>query len=142
MSGLASWQKRLDHERKQSSEFPLIPTEDPFVWHSDLKGPAGTPYKDKVFRIEFKISKQYPFEAPYARFLTPIFHPNVHESGKFYCPFLIHCWSPSKTLKSILTYIEDMLKHPDPVYKYGFEAATLLETDKAAFEAKAESYTG
>jgi ubiquitin-protein ligase len=141
MTSLAAWQKRLEHERKKFPEFPLIPTEDPLIWHSEVIGPPGTPYKDKVFRIELKISKQYPFEAPYARFLTPIFHPNVHESGQFYCPLLLNYWSPSKTLQSIMLYIEDMLKHPDPAYKYGFEAATLLETDRAAFEEKAASYS-
>lgn len=134
---MQAWQKRIEKERFRSTEFLLNPTEDPLIWHSEVKGSKGTPYEDRTFQIELKISKQYPFEAPYARFLTPIFHPNVHESGQFYCTLLLNCWSPQKTLQTILHYIQDLLTHPIPGFGYGYEAACLYEKDLSAFEEKA-----
>jgi ubiquitin-protein ligase len=40
--------------------------------------PEGTPYEGGTFQVQLHVSEQYPFQAPKARFVTKIFHPNIH----------------------------------------------------------------
>jgi hypothetical protein len=42
------------------------------------QGPSETPYEGGVFQLAFAIPEQYPLLPPQVRFLTKIFHPNVH----------------------------------------------------------------
>ncbi|OEL35882.1 Protein PEROXIN-4, partial [Dichanthelium oligosanthes] len=60
-----------------------------FKWTALIKGPSETPYEGGVFQLAFAIPEQYPLLPPQVRFLTKIFHPNVHFkvislSGKTY----------------------------------------------------------
>ncbi|KAI3785025.1 hypothetical protein L1987_44134 [Smallanthus sonchifolius] len=41
-------------------------------------GPSETPYEGGVFQLAFSVPEQYPLQPPQVRFLTKIFHPNVH----------------------------------------------------------------
>jgi ubiquitin-protein ligase len=128
-----AWQKRIQHEVKNIIQFSIRPTEDPFVWIAQLPGPPTTPYEGAVFDIECRICSGYPFRAPAVRFLTPIYHANIHESGAPYCPLMMEEWSPSKTLQSMLLYLQDLLLHPHPSYGYNYEASQLLQQDKDAY---------
>ncbi|WVZ19472.1 hypothetical protein V8G54_006794 [Vigna mungo] len=49
-----------------------------FKWTAFVKGPSETPYEGGVFQLSFSVSDQYPLQPPQVRFLTKIFHPNVH----------------------------------------------------------------
>ncbi len=137
---MRTWEKRIENERKKVSQFPLLPTEKPDIWNSVLPGPAGTPYAGSQFIVEFRIPAGYPFEAPYVQFRTPIYHVNIHESGIPYCPLVLDGWSATKTLNSIMLFLEDLLKHPDPAYDYKMEARNLLQEDRAAYEAAAAAH--
>ena len=44
-------------------------------------GPAGTPYECGLFYIDITLPLNYPFQAPKFRFITPIHHPIVKQSG-------------------------------------------------------------
>ncbi|KAF2286970.1 hypothetical protein GH714_036453 [Hevea brasiliensis] len=44
-------------------------------------GPTETPYEGGVFQLAFSIPEQFPLQPPQVRFLTKIFHPNVHFKG-------------------------------------------------------------
>ena len=43
-----------------------------------VQGPSETPYEGGVFQLAFAVPEQYPLQPPQVRFLTKIFHPNVH----------------------------------------------------------------
>lgn len=43
-----------------------------------FQGPSETPYEGGVFQLAFAVPEQYPLQPPQVRFLTKIFHPNVH----------------------------------------------------------------
>lgn len=43
-----------------------------------IQGPSETPYEGGVFQLAFSVPEQYPLQPPQVRFLTKIFHPNVH----------------------------------------------------------------
>ena len=42
------------------------------------QGPSETPFEGGVFQLAFSVPEQYPLQPPQVRFLTKIFHPNVH----------------------------------------------------------------
>jgi len=44
--------------------------------------PESNIYNESAFRIEMKLTLQYPREPPEVRFLTPVYHPNVATDGK------------------------------------------------------------
>jgi ubiquitin-protein ligase len=44
--------------------------------------PESNIYKGSAFRIEMKLTLQYPQQPPEVRFLTPVYHPNVATDGK------------------------------------------------------------
>jgi peroxin-4 len=52
-----------------------------------MQGPSETPYEGGVFQLAFAIPEQYPLLPPQVRFLTKIFHPNVH--FKVSSPFVL-----------------------------------------------------
>jgi ubiquitin-protein ligase len=133
LSAMQAWQKRMEHERKRPTAYPFVPTEDPFVWTCVLRGPVGSLYEGAEYAVELRISKSYPFEAPYAKFRTPIYHANIHESGQFYCPYTLDGWSPSHTLHSIMVYLENLLGNPTAEYGYNYEASLLFKDDPIAY---------
>ena len=40
--------------------------------------PAGTPFEGGDFQVQLDVQENYPHQAPKARFITKIFHPNIH----------------------------------------------------------------
>lgn len=55
------------------------------------QGPSETPYDGGVFQLAFSVPEQYPLQPPQVRFLTKIFHPNVHFKVSFLVLFGF-CW--------------------------------------------------
>lgn len=57
---------------------------EPLFWRgcliqcSTVQGPSETPFDGGVFQLAFSVPEQYPLQPPQVRFLTKIFHPNVH----------------------------------------------------------------
>ena len=45
-------------------------------------GPASSPYEAGKFEVNIKFPEQYPFKPPDFKFKTPIYHPNITESGE------------------------------------------------------------
>ncbi|KAK8509278.1 hypothetical protein V6N11_007680 [Hibiscus sabdariffa] len=45
-----------------------------FKWTAVIK----TPYEGGVFQLAFAVPEQQPLQPPQVRFLTKVFHPNVH----------------------------------------------------------------
>lgn len=105
---------------------------------------AGIPGKDKTswagatYRVTLEFSDEYPSKPPTARFVPPIFHPNIFPSGTV-CLSILNDekdWVPTITLKQVLLGIQDLLDSPnlhDPAQR---EAWLLCRSDRAAYEAK------
>lgn len=49
-----------------------------------IPGPKDTPYEDMQFRISMDFDSHYPFRPPVAKFVTPVYHPNI-DRGKYAC---------------------------------------------------------
>lgn len=76
--------KRLRKElqelrRNPESDMVLYPQEDTIInWKAFIKGPQDTPFYDAVFELAIQTTSLYPMEPPKMKFITRIFHPNVH----------------------------------------------------------------
>lgn len=53
-----------------------------------------------IFYLDILIPMDYPFRPPKIRFITPIFHPNIDESGCIFVTMLQDEWSPIQTITS------------------------------------------
>ena len=51
------------------------------VLEASMLGLQGTPYSDRVFKLEIAVPVRYTFEPPKQRFFTRIYHPNVTQEG-------------------------------------------------------------
>lgn len=63
-------------------------------WVGTIRGPNGTPYEGRVYRIQMKFPTDYPYTAPAITFDTPIFHPNVDQNGNICLDILKAILSP------------------------------------------------
>jgi ubiquitin-protein ligase len=80
--------------------------------------------------MEFQAN--YPFVAPYLRFRTPIFHPNITPTGMM-SSLMVDAWNPRDTVETIYTQVCQMLAAPLKEYPYNDTAAHLYARDHAAF---------
>lgn len=48
--------------------------------------PTSEIYNQRSYKIELKLTRNFPIDPPEVRFLTPIYHPNIATDGLF-CDF-------------------------------------------------------
>ncbi|XP_074572717.1 protein PEROXIN-4-like [Curcuma longa] len=108
--------KEVQREKGVDPDIQLICDDSNiFKWTALIKGPSETPYEGGVFQLAFAIPEQYPLLPPQVRFLTKIFHPNVHfKTGEICLDILKNAWSPAWTLQSVCRAIIALMSHPEP----------------------------
>lgn len=97
-------------------------------------GQEDTPYDGYRFKLSIQIPKNYPYTAPSFKFITPIYHPNISESGDICLDILKNQWTPILNIKSTLISIISLLSDPNPNDPLRSEAANLYKTDKKKYE--------
>ncbi|MED6112531.1 hypothetical protein PIB30_062528 [Stylosanthes scabra] len=71
--------KEVQREKSADPDIQLVCDDSNiFKWTALIKGPSETPFEGGVFQLAFSVPEQYPLQPPQVRFLTKIFHPNVH----------------------------------------------------------------
>lgn len=111
-------------------------------WDALLCGPDGTPYEGGVYYLHLKFPTKYPQEAPMARFVTPVWHPNIDaESGKICLNVLQEEWSPTLNVSSLLLCISALLSQPDPEDPLNHAAAEMMHFKPSEFTSKARRWT-
>ncbi|VDN10925.1 unnamed protein product [Dibothriocephalus latus] len=58
-----------------------------------LLTPNEGPYAHAMFTLEIVASENYPRNQPQIRFLTPIFHPNIHPKNGYICLSILDDWN-------------------------------------------------
>lgn len=48
------------------------------VLQTQVQGPEGTPFHKARFELRIHVPSSYPMAPPKVKFVTPIFHPNIH----------------------------------------------------------------
>eukprot|EP00252_Welwitschia_mirabilis_P005786 TRINITY_DN1637_c0_g1_i1.p1 TRINITY_DN1637_c0_g1~~TRINITY_DN1637_c0_g1_i1.p1 ORF type:complete len:162 (-),score=23.86 TRINITY_DN1637_c0_g1_i1:208-693(-) len=114
-----------------------------FRWTALIKGPTDTPYQEGAFQLSINIPEQYPLVPPQVRFITKIFHPNVHfKSGEICLDILKTAWSPAWTLQSVCRAIIALMAHPEPDSPLNCDCGNLLRSgDYRGYQSMARMYT-
>lgn len=93
--------KRINSEYKKIKENPtpgiqMQPTDlNIFEWDCIIQAAADSPYKNKSFKVKLLLPKDYPLHPPKAKFVSRIFHPNIHfTTGDVCLDILKSKWSP------------------------------------------------
>ena len=79
-----------------------------------LQGPQDTPYQGGLFSLEMFLPAEYPMVPPKVRFLTKIYHPNIHKLGRICLDILKGKWSPALQMRTVLLSIQALLSAPNP----------------------------
>ncbi|KAJ5066814.1 ubiquitin-conjugating enzyme e2 20 [Anaeramoeba ignava] len=93
-------------------------------WSATITAPQETMYGGLTYKLSFKFSENYPYEAPTVKFVTPCFHPNVDNSGNICLDILKEKWSAIYNVTSVLISIQSLLNDPNifsPLNPYAAE---------------------
>mmetsp|Transcript_19315 Transcript_19315/g.41012 ORF Transcript_19315/g.41012 Transcript_19315/m.41012 type:complete len:196 (+) Transcript_19315:126-713(+) len=99
-----------------------------------IAGPNDSAYRGGTWRISVRLSENYPMDPPKLRFLDPIWHPNISETGKICLDTLKSKWSPALTLEYTLIAVASLLVEPNPEHGLNRDALELFRRDPGAFE--------
>jgi ubiquitin-conjugating enzyme E2 G1 len=117
-----------------------------FKWRVTIFGPLRTPYEGGTFPALLDFPQEYPDQPPKMRFLCPMYHPNIRETGEV-CISILHPpgedvyeyedrkerWLPIHTVESILISVISMLSDPNCESPENVEAARTYRNDPAGY---------
>ncbi|KAL2544808.1 protein PEROXIN-4 [Forsythia ovata] len=136
--------KEVQREKVADPDIQLVCDDSNiFKWTALIKGPSETPFDGGVFQLAFSVPEQYPLQPPQVRFLTKIFHPNVHFKTSEIClDILKNAWSPAWTLQSVCRAIIALMAHPEPDSPLNCDSGNLLRPgDIRGYQSMARMYT-
>ena len=73
--------KELQVLRKSGEDSDIVlhvHPENLLKWTAWIRGPSDTPYEGGVFQLDIRCGVDYPLAPPSMKFVTKVFHPNVH----------------------------------------------------------------
>jgi len=128
---LMQQQERVKHELPDGVSVG-VDEANACVWVATIFGPPETLWDGGMFQVELVFPPDFPDAAPYAHFLTGMFHPHISVLGVPYLRDLI-MWSNlelrEKSVISLLTAFINLLiadPSPEPVTHLNPEAAALM----------------
>ena len=136
--------KEVQREKVADPDIQLVCDDtNIFKWTALIKGPSETPFEGGIFQLAFAVPEQYPLQPPQVRFLTKIFHPNVHfKTGEICLDILKNAWSPAWTLQSVCRAIIALMAHPEPDSPLNCDSGNLLRSgDLRGYYSMARMYT-
>lgn len=92
---------------------------------------SGQPVYRDHHDVSIYLHAEYPYKQPQLKWLTPIFHPNIHITGAV----CIGAWWPAKTLDELLLTLGEMVqyKNYEPRDPMNSKAATWALQRKTLF---------
>lgn len=97
-------------EESSIMSFEASPADAPEKYLVTFKGPGllkGGAIQS-LHKVELNLGSEYPRQAPYARFKTPVLHPNISTDGT---PCLgMFTWSPNVRLTELVEILWDMIR--------------------------------
>jgi peroxin-4 len=152
------WMVRLQKEQQGSSTDAIMDENDDdddiylecnqdniLQWNAWIKPSksANTPFSPGVFQLQILCSSDYPLSPPSIKFMTKIFHPNVHfRTGDICLDILKKEWSPAWGIQASCRAILALLADPDAGSPLNCDAGNMIRShDLVAYEATAHMYT-
>lgn len=95
-----------------------------------VRSPAGHIERSSEHRVEITLPADYPVAAPWVRWVTPIFHPNVHPKGNVCLGALGDRYMPGLGLAYIVRMLRDIAQYRnyDMFNPFNKEAADWAQT--------------
>mmetsp|Transcript_18614 Transcript_18614/g.35460 ORF Transcript_18614/g.35460 Transcript_18614/m.35460 type:complete len:160 (+) Transcript_18614:181-660(+) len=120
--------KEAQRDAAEESDLTLIPDDtNIYRWTALLKGPLDTPFEGGCWQLNITVPESYPLVPPNVRFVTKIFHPNVHfKTGEICLDILKSAWSPAWTLRSVCRAVLALLSQAAPDSPLNCDAGNLL----------------
>ena len=111
-------------------------------WIASIRGPPNSCYSGYIFDVEIRVPNDYPHLPPTMRFITKIFHPNVHfVTGEVCIDILKTDWTPSWSLQSACRAIQSILSDPNADSPLNCDAGNMLRaSDHLSFHQMAKMY--
>ncbi|XP_011404197.1 PREDICTED: ubiquitin-conjugating enzyme E2 36-like [Amphimedon queenslandica] len=147
-------QRRILRELKEFMHNPhdsitVYPSQTSYLkWKVLMFVPNESAYSRGVFALSVEFPKKYPYTQPEIRFLTQIYHCNVSgSSGRICHAILGESYTPSTSMREILSYIYGLLMCPDIdtpldsalVEEYGYQSGK-DKSDTAYFQVASEYF--
>ena len=125
----------------------LVDESDIYKWEVMIVGPPDTLYEGGMFKAHLEFPKDYPQKPPKMRFISEMWHPNIHTNGQV-CISILHApgddaygyekanerWLPVHTVETILISVISMLSDPNDNSPANVEAAKQWRNDLPAFK--------
>lgn len=121
------------------SAFP-DPSKGILVWKARITGAAATPYAGQTYDLQLDFPEDYPMSAPTVRFVTQVYHPNVHEArGDICLDILQDKWSCVYNVRTVLLSILSLLADPNTASPLNPQAAALWDADSDAYKRQVDA---
>lgn len=135
--------KKIQNDIQECQENGIdiqVDTNDISKWKVIMLGPYDSEYEGGIFVLKVKFCTKYPFNAPYVKFDTKIYHPNVGGDGNICLDILKDNWSPVLTFYKVYLSIQSLLTDPNPYSPLNRDAARLYQTDKKEYRKMCQKY--
>ncbi|KAF2114818.1 hypothetical protein BDV96DRAFT_575954 [Lophiotrema nucula] len=83
------------------------------LWKIVMQGPPGSSYANGTFLLYLEMGEEYPSFAPKARFITPVYHPNINRHGRICHSIFDRNWTVDTTNKDLIDTIYSLLLVPE-----------------------------
>eukprot|EP00826_Nyctotherus_ovalis_P020232 TRINITY_DN1633_c0_g2_i7.p1 TRINITY_DN1633_c0_g2~~TRINITY_DN1633_c0_g2_i7.p1 ORF type:complete len:264 (-),score=65.78 TRINITY_DN1633_c0_g2_i7:102-893(-) len=140
---LASELKALQQSAGQGFSVSLPSESNIYIWNISFEGPRDSLYKGGVYRAELIFSVNYPHEPPLLRFLTDMWHPNIHPDGKACLAILKSAgnggqgrWRARLSVEAVAVSVVAMLSEPSLNSPANMEAAKEYKENYEGFKRK------
>lgn len=111
MESLVSWNRRITFKANREHapfEYTVTFTYPSFV---ALASDGHKPVLGEEHRAKIELGAEYPRAAPFVRWLTPIFHPNIHpQNGAVCLGALMHRYLPGLGLGRLTMMLAEMVQ--------------------------------
>lgn len=110
------------------------------LWKVVMQGPPDSTYTGGTFLLYVEMGDTYPMFAPQARFITPIYHPNINRHGRICHSIFDRNWTVDTPTKEVIDTVYSLLLVPetsDPI-----NAVVTLEYhwNEVSFKDKAQAH--
>ncbi|CAI2383125.1 unnamed protein product [Moneuplotes crassus] len=122
-----NWRKNHPHGFAAKPDKDSSGDLDLYRWRCIIPGPKNTIWEEAFLPLYMEFPDEYPNKPPKCQFKPDFPHPNVYPSGTVCLSILSEDddWSPSISISTILTGIQDLLGKPNlesPAQLPAFEA--------------------